>query len=120
VQHVFSALVCNPLYNVTEAKKRGEEGMQAILALHNEHGTPRRPWGPPVEGKRLIGELDGIRAGTVQIIRSNGDKHTVKTAELTETDVSYLKNTLAKADAQLLFGSSGANDKPTTTLTPSG
>lgn len=99
VRAVFSALVCNPLYDAKEARRRGEDGVEEMMALYNRFGTPRRPW-----GGKVWGELDGVEKGVVRLVCADGSKGQVGVGELSELDVKYLQDTLAENDASMLWG----------------
>ncbi|KAK3058846.1 hypothetical protein LTR09_000411 [Extremus antarcticus] len=102
VNHVFSTLVCNPLYDAKEAGKRGEEGMQEIFEMYRERGAVSRGWGK-TDAKQL-GELGGVEAGKVQLILEDGSKASMEAEELSEVDVKYLRQTLTKEDRRMVFG----------------
>lgn len=101
VKHLFSSLVCNPLYFADEAKKRGEEGMQEIMELYEKCGTRSRPWGVDENGgKKMVGELHGVAPGIVKIILRNGSIGELKLSELSKYDERYLKETLTVEDIE--------------------
>ena len=103
VQHMFTALVCNPLNFPKEAKKRGEEGMQEILELYQKYGTLVRSWGKHEKGeKKVTGELYSVELGVVNIILDSGSMGEVKICELSAADVEYLKETLTKEENRKL------------------
>ena len=107
IKHVFSALVCNPLYFAVEAKKRGEEGIKQIMEAYNEFGTPMRPWGKGEKGaKKVTGELHNVQAGAIELILENGSKGEMKLSDMSDTDIKYLKDTLMPLDKQKLWETS--------------
>lgn len=112
VKHVFSGLVCNPLYFADEATRRGEEGMGDLIELYTKYGTPTRAWGKPmiVDGVKtaVYGELSRVSAGKVELITRKGSKTTMKLSELTEVDKKYLKDTLTNSDKMTLWETNDA------------
>lgn len=104
VKQVVNALVCNPLYFADEAKKRGDEGMQALFELFNKYGTTSRPWGKAYgEKKRVLGELYRVEVGVVEVILSSGSKIALKLTDLSDGDVQYLTETLTEEDKASLW-----------------
>lgn len=109
ILHVFNAVVCNPLYEFKEAKKRGEEGMREVMEIYQsrKYATPRRPWGreehefvgaEPKE-KRWLGELKGVREGAVELVlASSGNEMVMWAWQLGEKDIKYLRETLGEED----------------------
>ncbi|KAK4546560.1 hypothetical protein LTR36_001777 [Oleoguttula mirabilis] len=102
VQQVFSAIVCNPLYDAAEATRRGEEGMQQIFDLYNKYGTPSRVHGKD-GAKRIKGELAGIEQGVVVITgTTTGNKYKLPAEQLSEADLEYLEATVTGGEMELL------------------
>ena len=106
VEHVFSALVCNPLYSAKEATKRGEEGMFEMMEFYAKYGTQTRQWGKDEEGaKQIRGELHDVGPGLVEVILEDGAKDRLKLSELSRSDIKYLKETLTDEHKGVLWQS---------------
>ena len=105
VQHVFTSLLINPLYNAKEARKRGEDGMCEIFDAHNKYATPTRPWGKVGEkgAKRVFGELTGVAKSTVMLTLKNGAKHQLGLSECGKEDIKYLRETLSRKRQDTLW-----------------
>ncbi|KAK5128044.1 hypothetical protein LTR85_005161 [Meristemomyces frigidus] len=102
VQEVFSAIVCNPLYDAAEAKRRGEEGMQELLDAYNKYGTPSRRWGK-VGGKIVEGELARIEEGVVVLTgRETGNKCKLPAVQLNDADIEDLRATVTESEMEML------------------
>ncbi|KAK3066273.1 hypothetical protein LTR53_017450 [Teratosphaeriaceae sp. CCFEE 6253] len=111
VQHVFTSIVCDPLYDADEAIRRGEEGMVAIFSLSNKYGTPSRHWGRVIEeGKKVYGELAEVKTGVVVLTTVAGNKKAILLTDLVGEDVVYLKQALSEKDKAVLWAGSGEVD----------
>ena len=111
VQHVFWSLVCKPLYEAGEASKRGEEGMVAIIEMANKGGAQFRHWcgatDPNDKTKSILGELAGVEKGKVILTSSAGNKRVLRLDDLGDDDIAYLRKTLDKNDAGVLWEGTG-------------
>lgn len=101
VDLIAARLVFNPLYDASEAMKRGEEGMKQILATFKKSATPSRVWAD----KTVKGELDGIKTGgSLRLVLKDGSLKYLTFDELDATDTKYLDRTLSKGDWMLFYG----------------
>ena len=103
-KNVFSVLVCNHLYDVKEATKRGEEGMLELMEFYEKFGTPNRPWGKTENGaERVVGELHGVAPSSIKIILVEGSKSQLDLSDLSDVDIKYLGETLTVKDRRILW-----------------
>ncbi|KAK4502764.1 hypothetical protein PRZ48_006190 [Zasmidium cellare] len=101
---IASRLIFNPLYNASEAMKRGQEGLDEVLAAFKEGGTISRSWG---HDKNIKGELDGVKTGgEIRLVCDDGSLDYLKIDQLDPTDTKYLDNTLSQRDWTIFFGKS--------------
>lgn len=102
VQQVFSTVVCNPLYDAKEARRRGEEGLQELFDLFNKYATPSRWWSKD-ESEMVRGELADIEEGVVIVTaRKTGAKVNILAEHLSVADVKYLKATVDAHEMETL------------------
>lgn len=108
VTHMFTHLVAAPLYNASEAKKRGEEGMAELFDLYRRKGQPYRPW---CDGKG-IAKLYKVAPGRVLLITKTGNKIEKRLDDLGRADIKYLEDTLMQEDKKLVLdGEVGSRDE---------
>ena len=91
VRAVFTAVVCRPLWDAAEAKKRGEEGIQHLFHLYNTYSTPSRSWGKKGV-KKVLGEFADVEDGKVVLIgKLSGNKYEMRLGDMSEADLEWLE-----------------------------
>ncbi|KAK4898714.1 hypothetical protein LTR27_003887 [Elasticomyces elasticus] len=110
VQHVFTAIVCRPLRDAGEARRRGEEGMAELMEAAKKHGMPFRRYGKEERGEdgklvkqRIYGELIGVEKGGIVLALRNGNKHIMPVAELVDEDVTFLFVNISAQDRLVVW-----------------
>lgn len=102
---IVNRLIANPLYESGEAMKRGQKGIDEIMANMKKWATPTRPWGKDA----VKGELDSVASSsTVRLILENGSLKYLGSHELTPVDTKYLDQTLSEGDWMLFYGKTEA------------
>lgn len=101
IYHMYHTLVTGPLLDASNAALRGEEGMESLFELHNNHGTPNRSW--TAEGLRA--EFEHVSFLTVHLIlEESGIKRKIKLADLTNDDLAWIKQNVPLEQRQVLSG----------------
>ncbi|KAK5743141.1 hypothetical protein LTR17_002902 [Elasticomyces elasticus] len=110
VQHVFTAIVCRPLRDASEARRRGEEGIAELMENANKYGMDFRRYGKEersVDGKlvkqKIYGELIGVEKGGIVLALRNGNKHIMPVTELVEEDVTFLFANISAQDRLVVW-----------------
>ncbi|KAK5708393.1 hypothetical protein LTR97_000933 [Elasticomyces elasticus] len=110
VQHVFTAIVCRPLRDAGEARRRGEEGIAELMKEANKHGMPFRRYGKEERGEdgklvkqRIYGELIGVEKGGIVLALRNGNKHIMPVSELVDEDVAFLFVNISAQDRLVVW-----------------
>ncbi|TKA79357.1 hypothetical protein B0A49_01004 [Cryomyces minteri] len=101
VRSVFTSLVRNPLWDASEASRRGKTGMQQLFESHNKFGTPIRKWGKDT-GKIAMGELLGLKDERVVLMTKSGEEATCSIHDLSADDMKYLDGVLNQQDKEYL------------------
>ncbi|QIX00843.1 hypothetical protein AMS68_006360 [Peltaster fructicola] len=99
VQHLFTHVICDQLYNNAERVRQAAEArLVGHIKVLAESGTPCRTW----TQKDVEGELMRVRVGELVLITPAGTQLTVERSELTEDDLTYLKGELTEPQWNVL------------------
>lgn len=105
VQHLFTAAVCEPLYDAAEeTRKRCEKSMDDMFHALARGGEQVRLWG--IQGKFAgQAELSGVRAGAVELLsKRDGHRIEMKWGQLSDGDRQYLEKSVTKEQMEMLRG----------------
>ena len=108
IQHVFNAVVCNPLYDAKKAQRRGEKGMVETFLQVNDHGTPVRKWSDKPNDEKIEGELKKVTGdGKVELILKDGNEMVMDVKSMHKDDVAYLKSAVSESEYETLRRAGG-------------
>jgi len=109
VRAVFTATVCDPLYDAPEkARKAIEGGMEDMFDSFNNHGTQPRIW-TNNNGIQIKAEFTRIEKGKVQLLLADGRVKNGDFARLSAGDQEYLREMVREDDLQVPLGGDGTS-----------
>lgn len=109
VRAVFTATVCDPLYNAPEEARKSIEGrMEDKFDMFNKHGTQPRIWTND-QGRKIKAEFTGVEKGMVQLLREDGTLVKGLFKRLSAGNQEYVREMIGGDDLRILLGEESAS-----------